>query len=264
MDTRTAGKRESSLRRGSGGSVTATERPSRSKAAQRALDRRGRRERSGGGLPITGRRIAGVPLVVPILVLVLGALALTLVLTTKSAQDSYSIDALRKQNQELQAGADALKQQVDAGDSAPALAKAAARQGMRPATDSAELIIGPDGKARLKGTLSPATGAPLPDLNPAPDPVEKIDARKVDDSVGLGGTQADPTPSAPQPTPTQTPAPTSAAPAPSADAPAPNPRPTANPAPSTNPTPNVRNRVGQTTNVVPSDATPRPNTAPRR
>lgn len=199
---------------------------------------------------------------VPILVLVLGALALTLVLTTKSAQDSYSIDALRKQNQELQAGADALKQQVDAGDSAPALAKAAARQGMRPATDSAELVIGPDGKARLKGTLTPATGAPLPDLNPAPDPVEKIDARKVDDSVGLGGTQADDASTAPRQPSAPTTAP-SAAPTQSGDRPAPNPRPTVNPAPGANPTPDVRKRVGQTTNVVPSAATPRPNTAPR-
>ena len=203
---------------------------------------------------------------VPILLLVLGALALTLVLTTKSAQDSYSIDALRKQNQELQAGADALKQQVDAGDSAPALAKAAARQGMRPATDAAELIVGPDGKARLRGTPSPATGAPLPDLNPEPDPVDKIDAGKVDDSVGLGGAPSDDTPTQPGTTPPPTRS--GSAPEPSSGGPAPNPRPTTPsptgaPAPSANPTPDARTRVGRTTNVVPPSATPGSNTAPR-
>lgn len=271
IDTRTAGKRESSARRGRGRGSVAVERSTRSKSAQRALDRRDRRERAGGGLPIAGRRIAGVPLVVPILVLVLGALALTLVLTTKAAQDSYSIDALRKHNQELQAGADALKQQVDAGDSAPALAKAAAKQGMRPATDSAEIIVGPDGKGRLHGTPTPATADPLPDLNPEPDPVEKIDKNKVDDSEGLGGTPSDSSTTAPRTTQRPTPQqPTTTAPS-ASSTPRPNPRPTAptsttnpNPTPRPNPAPGPRTRVGQTTNVVPSAATPRPNTAPTR
>lgn len=212
-----------------------------------------------------------MPLVAPVLILVLGALALTLFLTTKSAQDSYAIDALRKQNQELQASADALKQQVDAGDSAPALAKAAARQGMGPATDSAEIIVGPDGKGHLRGTPTPAAGNPLPDLNPEPDPVDKIDKSKVDDSVGLGGAQNDAgqpqtptaqTPTAQPPTP-QTPTPQT--PTPSASVPAPNPRPTADPRPTANPVPDARTRVGQTTNVAPpSAATPRPNTVPPR
>ncbi|MBM7367108.1 hypothetical protein [Gordonia hydrophobica] len=275
MDTRTAGKRESSVRRGRGGQSVAAERPSRSKAAQRALDRRTRRHGAGGRLPITGRKIAGVPLVVPILALVLGTLALTLVLTTKSAQDSYAIDALREQNQELQAGADSLKQQVDAGDSAPALAKAAAQQGMVPATDSAEIIVGADGKARLRGTPSPAAGEALPDLNPEPDPVDKIDKSKVDDSEGLGGSSSDRQPSTTAPSTTQpsTSAPGTSQPStaqPSTSTPAPNPRPTTNPTPSTNPapstntTPDVRRQAGQATNVVPRSATPQSNTVPTR
>ena len=212
-----------------------------------------------------------MPLVAPVLVLVLGALALTLFLTTKSAQDSYAIDALRKQNQELQASADALKQQVDAGDSAPALAKAAARQGMGPATDSAEIIVGPDGKARLRGTPTPATGNPLPDLNPEPDPVDKIDKNKVDDSVGLGGTQDADEPSTSQVPTSQTPesqTPESQPPTsqtPESQAPAPNPRPTADRRPTANPVPDARTRVGQSTTVAPpSAATPRPNTVPPR
>ena len=63
--------------------------------------------------------------------------------------------------------------------------QAAARQGMGPATDSAEIIVGPDGKGHLRGTPTPAAGNPLPDLNPEPDPVDKIDKSKVGDSVQL-------------------------------------------------------------------------------
>ncbi|MGB3302952.1 MAG: hypothetical protein WBA98_09685 [Gordonia sp. (in: high G+C Gram-positive bacteria)] len=266
--TDSATREGGSRRRGTGTAVS--DRASRSKAAQRALDRRTRREGGGSKLPITGRRIAGMPIVVPILALVLGALALTLFLTTKAAQDSYAIDALRSENQELQARHDALKADVDAGDQAPALAAAAARQGMVPAANAAEIIVGPDGKARLRGTPAAATGKALPDLNPTPDPVDKIDKNKVDDSVGLGGDQApgstaDPAP-APQP---QVPAP--AAPsneAPATSTPAPNPRPSVAPAPTANPKParpDSRSRVSQNTNVLPMDpATPRGNTAPAR
>lgn len=268
--TRTGARDKSSRQRRTG--AAANDRASRSKAAQRALDRRTRRDRIGGSLPMTGRRIAGVPVVVPILLLVLGALALTLFLTTKSAQDSYAIDALRSENQELQARHDALKADVDAGDQAPALAKAAARQGMVPASNSAEIVIGPDGKARLRGTPTAADGTALPDLNPAPDPVDKIDKNKVDDSVGLGGDQAPgatttaPVPTtqapAPAPAPAPVPAPTTQVQPPSTTAPAPNPKPSVNPRPTR---PDNRARVSQNTNVAPTTpATPRTNPAPAR
>lgn len=200
-----------------------------------------------------------MPMVVPVLMLVLGALALTLFLTTKSAQDSYAINALRKQNQELLARASALKADVDAGDQAPALAKAAARQGMVPALDSAEIVVGADGKGRLRGTPTAATGKALPDLNPEPDPVEKIDKNKVDDSVGLGGDGGTDQQSSAAPSSAPNPAPR----------PAPNPTPStvrvpAGPLPGTSVRPDNRTRVSVTTNVAPPPATPRPNTAPAR
>ncbi len=192
---------------------------------------------------MSGRRIAGVPVVVPILALVLGALALTLFLTTRSAQDSYAIDSVREQNQDLQATVADLKGKADLGDSAPALADAAARLGMVPADSPAQLIVGADGKARLRGDLSPASGSPLPALNPAPDPVEKIDKSKVDDSLGLGGDEggrSQTTPSAPS-TPDESDA------------------------------VDDRDPAGPSTNVLPTQdrpetrsATPRPNPAPAR
>ncbi|WP_235831284.1 hypothetical protein [Gordonia zhaorongruii] len=170
-------------RRGRGASTL--DRPSRSKAAQRALDRR---ERRGSTVAtMTKRRIGGVPLVFPVLVLIVGALALTLYLSTRSAQDSYAIDALREQNQTLQNRADGLKREFDKSDTAPELAQKAGRLGMVPSDGAAQVVIGPNGKSRVVGEAERAEGKPLPALNPAPDPVAKIDESKVDDSKGLGG-----------------------------------------------------------------------------
>ncbi|WP_341257299.1 MULTISPECIES: hypothetical protein [Gordonia] len=210
---------------------TATvERANRSKAAQRALDRRERRigpvgPRGG----ITSRRIAGVPLVFPVLLLIVGALGLTLYLTTKSAQDSYALDALRSENQSLSDRRDDLQRTFDKADAAPELAAKAAEQGMVPADGALQVTVGESGSKKVRGTATPADGKPLPALNPEPNPVAKIDADKVDDSQGLGTTGTTST----EPTSTdRATAPTSSTPAP---------------------------------NVVPrSAATPRPNTARAR
>jgi hypothetical protein len=182
---------------------------------------------SGGG--ITSRRIAGVPLVFPVLLLIVGALGLTLYLTTKSAQDSYALDALRSENQSLADRRDDLQRTFDKADAAPALAAKAAEQGMVPADGALQVTVGENGPKKVRGTANPADGKPLPALNPEPNPVAKIDADKVDDSEGLGTTE----------TPSTAPAPTDRAATSTSSTPAPN--------------------------VVPrSAATPRPNTARAR
>ncbi|GAA3963970.1 hypothetical protein [Gordonia caeni] len=154
--------------------------------------------------------LADMPFIVPIVLLVIGALGLTLYLSAKAAQDSYALESVRQQHQALTDKRDNLKRTADSGDSAPELSDKAAKLGMVPATDAPHLVVGPDGKARLKGTLGPVEGRRLGSLNPAPDPVSQIDASKVDDSGGLGGTPA-PASSAPAPgtdgSSAQTPAP---------------------------------------------------------
>lgn len=147
--------------------------------------------------------LARVPFIVPIVVLVIAALGVTLYLSTKSAQDSYALESLRKQNQILAEQRNDLKRTADSGDSAPELADKAAKLGMIPATAAAHLVVGADGKGRLQGTLTAAEGGRLGSLNPAPDPVSQIDVSKVDDSGGLGGT---PPPTAAETTGTTAPA----------------------------------------------------------
>ncbi len=122
----------------------------------------------------------------PVLLLIVGALGLTLYLTTKSAQDSYALDALRSENQTLTDRRDDLQRTFDKADAAPALAKQAAGLGMVPGDGAVQVTVGPDQKSRVRGTATPAEGKPLPDLNPSENPVTKINTSKVDDSEGLG------------------------------------------------------------------------------
>lgn len=145
--------------------------------------------------------LARVPFIVPVVALVIAALGLTLYLSTKSAQDSYALESLRKQNQVLTEQRNDLQRTADSGDSAPELADKAAKLGMIPATAAAHLVVGADGKGRLQGSLDEAHGSRLGSLNPAPDPVSQIDVSKVDDSGGLGGT---PPPESAEPTPEAT------------------------------------------------------------
>ncbi|MCK0440961.1 hypothetical protein MUG78_16245 [Gordonia alkaliphila] len=166
---------------------------SRSAAAESAAGRRRppRREeilapKKASGV-LTG--LSDMPFIVPIVVLVIGALGLTLYLSTKAAQDSYQLSSLRQENQALVDKRDNLKRTADSGDSAPELADKAAKLGMVPGI-GAHLVVGPDGKARLRGELKPADGNRPGSLNPKPDPVKQIDASKVDDSGGLGGNPA--------------------------------------------------------------------------
>ncbi|MFT4089009.1 MAG: hypothetical protein QM658_18000 [Gordonia sp. (in: high G+C Gram-positive bacteria)] len=172
-------------------------RVTRSRTAQRALDRRS--QRVGYDPAATAEesllaRIRRIPFIIPIVMLVLGALSLTLYLSTKSAQDSYGLEDVRTQNQQLIDRRDELKKIADAGDAAPDLGDKAAKYGMVPASGAVQIAVGADGKATMKGDPAPADGKELNSINPAPDPTDAIDAKKVDDSTGLnGGARPSPT-----------------------------------------------------------------------
>ncbi|GAB85943.1 hypothetical protein RVF83_21360 [Gordonia rubripertincta] len=208
-----------------------SERATRSRAAQRALDRRHKRMATGavapraarGGLSMSGvslrERLQHTPFVVPVIALLVLGLGLSLWLSTKSAQDSYKLGIERTENQSLIDQRDALKRTFESGNSAPELSREATRLGMIPSDNPARMIVDDPRRPRIVGKPAPASGKPMADLNPElkPDPTETIDPRKVDDSIGLGGGAV----GAPNPPAQQTPAPST----PGQSGPSPSPQP---------------------------------------
>ena len=181
-----------------------SERANRSRAAQRALDRRRNRvvaqgsTSTRGGLDSGARRgslfsrARSVPFVVPVLALLVVGLGLSLWLSTKAAQDSYRLGIERKANQSLVDRRDSLKRSYESGDSAPELSDKAAKLGMIPVQNPARMVVGANGKPKVLGDPEPASGKPMGTINPddKPDPTSKIDKSKVSDSMGLGGAAA--------------------------------------------------------------------------
>ncbi|MYR05211.1 hypothetical protein GTV32_02205 [Gordonia sp. SID5947] len=251
-----------------------SERATRSRAAQRAIDRRRKRlerdERAdqiagrskAKAMPVAGRplsvraRIAGIPFVVPVLALLVVGLGLSLLLSTKAAADSYRLGEERQANQALLDRRDSLKRSYESGDSAPELSDKASRLGMIPAKNPARMVVNGTGRPRVIGDPEAAQGRAMRSINPptGPDPVSSIDPKKVDDSEGLPGgtmsstgTQQDSSTepssgSAAGATSNPAPAPTTAPGASSAttpDAAAPGPGAAAPPAPAVRPAPNV-------------------------
>ncbi|WP_280438946.1 hypothetical protein, partial [Nocardia cyriacigeorgica] len=144
----------------------------KSGAAQRAYARRKlRAEGVAGGdavLPRTSLMATRIPFVAAILALLACGLALTLLLTTRAAEDSYLLSDARKLNQTLADERAALQREVEAADSAPELAARARELGMIPAKDPARLVVAPDGSIIVIGDPKPAEGAPVPPLSPPP------------------------------------------------------------------------------------------------
>ncbi|MBF6169328.1 hypothetical protein IU486_32045 [Streptomyces gardneri] len=145
----------------------------KSGAAQRAYARR--RTRAEGGsdtvfLPTVRRSAmaARIPFVTAILALLGCGLALTLLLTTRAAEDSYQLGDARATNRRLADERAALQREVEAADSAPELAARARELGMIPAKDPARLLVGPDGSVTVIGKPTPAQGTPVPPLNAGP------------------------------------------------------------------------------------------------
>ncbi|MEU8894293.1 hypothetical protein [Nocardia sp. NPDC048505] len=153
----------------------------KSGAAQRAYAKRkgraGTREQSTPKLPRRRGSVMAtrIPFVAAIIALLGCGLALTLLLTTRAAEDSYQLSDARALNRKLSEERASLLRDVEAADSAPELAARARERGMIPAKDPARLIIAPDGTITVIGDPTPAQGAPVPPLNtpparPAPQP----------------------------------------------------------------------------------------------
>ena len=119
----------------------------RTGAAERAYKKRTQRAavHSGSAIAVSGKNRTGtltarIPFVATILVLLAMGLAMTLLLTTRSAEDSYQLSAARAHNQSLAEEKAALERDVETANSAPKLAEEAAKLGMVPANDPARLV----------------------------------------------------------------------------------------------------------------------------
>lgn len=112
---------------------------------------------------------------VPFVVLVIAALglglAVTLWLSTGSAERSYQLGHARQVNEGLMQQKEALERDVLEAQAAPALAESARNLGMIPSRDTAHLVQDAAGNWTVVGTPKPAEGVPPPPLN-APLPEE--------------------------------------------------------------------------------------------
>jgi cell division protein FtsB len=212
----------------------------KSGAAQRAYaKRRLRAEQSGDHQELPRQRTSvmasRIPFVAAIIALLGCGLALTLLLTTRSAEDSYQLGDARATNRKLADERSALQREVEAADSAPALAARARELGMIPAKDPARIVVAPDGAVTVIGKPTPAEGAPVPPLNvspsapvvpqsgnaqargervvpvptttpPAPAPARPGAGQPANAVAGQASPQPSPVPSSPVPTPVPSPA----------------------------------------------------------
>ncbi|MEJ2889007.1 hypothetical protein [Actinomycetospora aeridis] len=110
------------------------------------------------------------PFVLLIMVLLTGGLVATLWLSTAAAADSYRLDEARQVSRDLSEQTERLHRDVEAAQSAPALAAAARAQGMVPAGDPAVLLVAPDGTSQVIGDPRPAEDVAPPPAAPAPAP----------------------------------------------------------------------------------------------
>jgi hypothetical protein len=147
---------------------------------------------------------------VPFVVLVIGSLgvglALTLWLSTDSAERSYQLGSAREENRTLLQHKEALERDVLEAQAAPALAEAARNLGMIPTSDAAHLVQDPAGNWTVVGSPRPAEGVPPPPLNtklpdeppsaPSVNPAE-VPVRPGD-SVGPSSPMPVPIPGGPQ------------------------------------------------------------------
>ncbi|WP_405162280.1 hypothetical protein OG203_39240 [Nocardia sp. NBC_01499] len=159
----------------------------KSGAAQRAYARRRTRAETRSDTPDLPPRqgsvmAARIPFVAAIIALLGCGLALTLLLTTRAAEDSYQLGDIRATNKRLADERAALLRDVESADSPPDLAARARDLGMIPAKDPARIVVAPDGSVTVIGKPTPAQGPPVPPLNvtpaaPAPPPAGNVEAR---------------------------------------------------------------------------------------
>lgn len=148
----------------------------RSGAASRAYERRQQRASSRGvelassGHAAARTMSASIGARVPFVALVIGLLSLglglTLLLTTRSAGDSYVLSDAKAHNERLVQERASLQRDVELADSAPELARKAAELGMVPAAGAARIVVAEDGSVQVVGTPAPAQGNPVAPLDP--------------------------------------------------------------------------------------------------
>lgn len=142
---------------------------SRSTAAQRAYAKRTQRAAITAPVTQSGRVSfkARIPFVATVIGLLSVGLAITLLLTTRAAEDSYKLSAAKAHNQQLVEQKAALERDVRLANSAPELASKAAAQGMIPAKDVTRLVVAEDGSVTVVGEPTPAQGTPVVPAPPA-------------------------------------------------------------------------------------------------
>ena len=128
--------------------------------------------------------VAKVPFVVLVIGSLAAGLALTLWLSTDSAERSYQLGSARETNRTLNQQKESLERRVLEAQAAPALAEAARNLGMIPSRDTAHLVQDPAGNWVVVGDPKPAEGSPPPPLNttlpdPTPSPVVPVDRAEV-------------------------------------------------------------------------------------
>ncbi|NUS43581.1 MAG: hypothetical protein HOQ24_07840, partial [Mycobacteriaceae bacterium] len=132
-----------------------------------AYSRRGDRARPGGSTTVRAGALTGrMPFVATIIALLGCGLALTLLLTTRSAVGSYRLADAGQQNQTLAHQRSTLQREVERAEAAPDLANRARRLGMVAVRDPARLVVAPDGSVTVVGKPTPAYGPPAPLLDP--------------------------------------------------------------------------------------------------
>ncbi|GGG05445.1 hypothetical protein GCM10007304_19440 [Rhodococcoides trifolii] len=219
-------------------------RTSRTGAAKRAYDKRQQRAqvhtKSGSDSPRAGGSIAArIPFVTLVIGLLSVGLALTLLLTTRSTEDSYALTAQRQQNQSLAEQAAGLERDVETANSAPELAKRAKELGMIPTKDVPRLVVAPDGSVQVIGKPAPAAGPPAPDFDAAAPTGPVVGSPNTAGATALSrealtpvGSGTSTTSASATPTPTASATPSASSAPTSAQAPAPAPSaPTTTPAP---------------------------------
>ncbi|MGV0814652.1 hypothetical protein ABQF34_22025 [Mycolicibacterium boenickei] len=134
--------------------------------------------------------IARVPFVVLVIAALGIGLAVTLWLSTGSAERSYQLGHARQVNEGLVQQKEALERDVLEAQAAPALAESARNLGMIPSRDTAHLVQDAAGNWTVVGTPKPAEGVPPPPLNtplpeeappapPAPPAPRVLDPREL-------------------------------------------------------------------------------------
>jgi hypothetical protein len=113
--------------------------------------------------PAAGTRSRRAPFVLLVVALLVGTTLGLLVLNTAIAVDSLKATQLKAQNTERAQEVQRLEQQVVSADAPARLAAAAVAAGLVPAGPAAYLVLGPDGRASMRGTPQPAPATPSRD-----------------------------------------------------------------------------------------------------